>query len=105
MEIACKWKETATRQNGHFVIYTVDGGRFMILLAYLNYPIFRELLLMVEEKFGFTGCGPLQCPMKPLKNASKELEKALVSMASCRASLPSPCLHQTTPANMIRNMF
>ncbi|KAL4201044.1 hypothetical protein AMTRI_Chr02g214190 [Amborella trichopoda] len=73
MEIACKWKKPATRQRvrislqtttsekvglvvdeGHFAIYTTDGGRFMIPFAYLNYPIVRELLLMVEEEFGFT---------------------------------------------------
>ncbi|KAL4186535.1 hypothetical protein AMTRI_Chr09g14570 [Amborella trichopoda] len=122
MENARKWKKQAMRQRlylvadeGHFVIYTIDGRRFMILLAYLNCPIFRDLLLMAEEEFGFTGCGPLRASCEAFvmeyiisllsKNASKELEIALASMASCRDSLASPALHQTTAANMIQRGF
>ncbi|KAL4186549.1 hypothetical protein AMTRI_Chr09g14640 [Amborella trichopoda] len=91
--------------EGHFVIYITDR----------NCPIFRELLLMAEEEFGFTGCGPLRVPCEAFvmeyivsllrKNASKELDKALASMASCRTSLASLAPHQTTPANMIQHGF
>ncbi|KAL4186537.1 hypothetical protein AMTRI_Chr09g14560 [Amborella trichopoda] len=104
METARLWKKQAMRQRGHFVIYTTDGSRFMIPLVYLNHPIFRELFLMAEEKFGFTGCDPLRMPCEAF-NASKELEKASVSMASCRAYLASVAVHQTNPANMIQHVF
>ncbi|KAL4195195.1 hypothetical protein AMTRI_Chr05g63370 [Amborella trichopoda] len=87
LQMAHKWQKHAIKQKkrisfkrelpigegvclvadeGHFVIYTVDGNRFMILLAYLNRSIFRELLSMMEEEFGFTRCGPLQVPYEHL---------------------------------------
>ncbi|KAL4186544.1 hypothetical protein AMTRI_Chr09g14610 [Amborella trichopoda] len=133
LEIARKWQKQAMRQRkrtslkttseevgpvadeGHFVIYTTDGSRFVIPLAFLNRPIFRELLLMAKEEFGFVGSNPLRVPCEALvmeyivcllrKNASKELDKALAYMASCRTSLASLSLHQTTPANMIQHGF
>ncbi|KAL4186547.1 hypothetical protein AMTRI_Chr09g14620 [Amborella trichopoda] len=117
-EIAPKWQKQPMRQRaqislktnseevgpvadeGHFVIYTTDGSRLMI-----------PLLLLAEEVFGFTGCGPLREPCDAFameyvvsllrKNASKELDKALAYMGSCRTSLASLAFHQTTPANMI----
>ncbi|KAL4195176.1 hypothetical protein AMTRI_Chr05g63250 [Amborella trichopoda] len=89
--------------EGHFVICTIDGGRFMIPLPYLNRSIFRELLLMAEEEFGFTGHGPLMVPCEALvleyivsllrRNPPVEVEKALISVTSCRASIPP----QTAP--------
>ncbi|KAL4186548.1 hypothetical protein AMTRI_Chr09g14630 [Amborella trichopoda] len=133
MEIARKWQKQAMRQRvqvslkttseevrpvadeGYFVIYTTDGSRFVIPLTFLNRPIFRELLLMAEEEFGFTGCGPLRVPCEAFameyivsllrKNASRELDKALAAMASCRTSLASLALHETTSANMIHPGF
>ncbi|KAL4186533.1 hypothetical protein AMTRI_Chr09g14550 [Amborella trichopoda] len=130
METARKWKKQAMRislktttsekvglvaDEGHFIIYTIDGSRFMIPLAYLNQPIFRDLLLMAEEEFGFTGCGPLRVPCEAIvmeyivsllsKNVSKVLEKASFSMASCRAYLAFLAVHRTTPANRIQQGF
>ncbi|KAL4201042.1 hypothetical protein AMTRI_Chr02g214180 [Amborella trichopoda] len=131
METARKWKKQGMRERvrislktttsekvglvadeDHFVIYTTDGIRFMIPLAFLNDPIFREILLMAEEEFGFTGCGPLRPTSEAFvmqyivsllsKNASKELEKASAS-TSCRAYLACLTVHQTTPANMIQH--
>ncbi|KAL4201040.1 hypothetical protein AMTRI_Chr02g214170 [Amborella trichopoda] len=71
METARKWKKHAMRQRvrislkattsekvglvadeGHFIIYTTDRSHFVIPLAYLNQPIFGELLFMAEEEFG-----------------------------------------------------
>ncbi|KAL4201052.1 hypothetical protein AMTRI_Chr02g256670 [Amborella trichopoda] len=118
LEMARKWQKKAISQRrrislkrntsdqmdsvaaaGQFVIYTVAGSRFMIPLAFLNRHIFRELLLMAEEEFGLTGRHPLTLPCESFvmeyivhqlnKNASMEVEKALVSMACCRASHPS----------------
>ncbi|KAL4186545.1 hypothetical protein AMTRI_Chr09g34470 [Amborella trichopoda] len=117
LEIARKWQKKAMSQRrrislksntsnridsiaaeGHFVIYTVDGSRFMVPLAFLDHHIFRELLLMAEE-FGLTGCHPITLPCESFvmeyivyllnKNASLEVEKALVSMTCCRASHPA----------------
>ncbi|KAL4201041.1 hypothetical protein AMTRI_Chr02g256610 [Amborella trichopoda] len=134
LEIARKWQKKAMSQRrrislkrstsnrmdsvaveGHFVIYTVDGSRFVIPLAFLNRPIFQELLLVAEEEFGFTGCRPLIVPCESFvmeyivsllnKNASKEFDKALVSMACCRASHPSLVLHQAVSQPMIFHGF
>ncbi|KAL4186540.1 hypothetical protein AMTRI_Chr09g34450 [Amborella trichopoda] len=130
LEIARKWQKKAMSQRtlkrntsdrrdsaiveGHFVIYTVDGSRFMVPLAFLNRPIFRELLLMAEEEFGLTGRHPITVPCYSFvmeyivfllnKHASKEVEKALVSMACCRASHPSLAL-QAFSEPMILNSF
>ncbi|KAL4195192.1 hypothetical protein AMTRI_Chr05g63340 [Amborella trichopoda] len=112
-EITPKWQSQSSRgrrqqsdnelkdlvaDKGHFVIYTIDGSRFMIPLPYLNRPIFRELLLMAEEEFGFTGNGPLMVPCEAFvleyivsllrRNPPIEMEKALISVTSCRASIP-----------------
>ncbi|KAL4195196.1 hypothetical protein AMTRI_Chr05g63380 [Amborella trichopoda] len=118
LEIKPKWQRQSSRgrrqqsdneQNdlvadeGHFVIYTIDGGRFIVPLPYLNRPIFRELLLMAEEEFGFTGYGHLMVPCEAFvleyivsllrRNPPVEVEKALISVTSCRASIPP----QTAP--------
>ncbi|KAL4195175.1 hypothetical protein AMTRI_Chr05g63240 [Amborella trichopoda] len=97
--------------EGHFVIYTMDRSRFMIPLAYLNHPIFQELLSMAEEELRFTICGPLQVPCVASvmdyivsllsKNACVELEKAMVSITSCIEPLASLGLHRNIPANKI----
>ncbi|KAK1262560.1 hypothetical protein QJS04_geneDACA001336 [Acorus gramineus] len=51
---------TATTTNkGHFVVYTSDGSRFVVPLAYLKSDIIRELLEMSANEFGFPGDGPL----------------------------------------------
>ncbi|KAL4186542.1 hypothetical protein AMTRI_Chr09g34460 [Amborella trichopoda] len=132
LEMARKWQKKAIGQRrrislkrnisdrmdsvaaeGHFVIYTVDGSRFMIPLAFLNRPIFRELLLMAEEEFGLTGRHPLTLPCESFvmeyivhllnKNASMEVEKALVSMACCRGSHPSLVLEPFSEPMILRS--
>ena len=40
--------------KGHCVVYSADGRRFEVPLAYLGTPIFGELLSLLQE-FGFTG--------------------------------------------------
>ncbi|KAL6011851.1 hypothetical protein ACLOJK_002317 [Asimina triloba] len=40
-------------EKGHFVVYTMDGRRFMIPLGFLNSTVFKELLRMSEDVFGF----------------------------------------------------
>ncbi|RWR90621.1 auxin-responsive protein SAUR64-like protein [Cinnamomum micranthum f. kanehirae] len=48
--------------RGHFVVYTIDGKRFMVPLDHLNSPIFVELLRLSEEQFGLPCDGPITIP-------------------------------------------
>ena len=41
--------------KGHCVVYSVDGRRFEVPLAYLGTAIFGELLSLYQEEFGFAG--------------------------------------------------
>jgi hypothetical protein len=41
--------------KGHCVMYTSDGRRFEVSLAYLSTLVFSELLRMSQEEFGFMG--------------------------------------------------
>nr|DAD46611.1 TPA_asm: hypothetical protein HUJ06_016548 [Nelumbo nucifera] len=88
----------------HFVVYTADQKRFVIPLAYLNNPIFIELLRMSEEEFGLPSDGPITLPCDSAfaeyiismmqRRPSRDLEKALVvTLSTYRCSLSSS-LHQ-----------
>ncbi|KAL6011855.1 hypothetical protein ACLOJK_002321 [Asimina triloba] len=48
--------------KGHFVVYTVDGRRFMVPLEYLHCPIFQQLFKMSEDAFGLPSDGPIKLP-------------------------------------------
>ncbi|XP_057966001.1 indole-3-acetic acid-induced protein ARG7-like [Malania oleifera] len=41
--------------KGHFAVYVGEAQkkRFVIPISYLNHPLFRDLLNLVEEEFGF----------------------------------------------------
>ncbi|TKW34437.1 hypothetical protein SEVIR_2G307500v4 [Setaria viridis] len=41
--------------KGHCVVYSSDGRRFEVPLAYLGTAVFGELLSMAQEEFGFAG--------------------------------------------------
>ncbi|CAN6225326.1 unnamed protein product [Urochloa humidicola] len=41
--------------KGHCVVYSADGWRFEVPLAYLGTMVFSELLGMSQEEFGFAG--------------------------------------------------
>ncbi|KAL4195177.1 hypothetical protein AMTRI_Chr05g63260 [Amborella trichopoda] len=87
----------------------------MLPMAYLNRPIFRELLLMAEEEFGFTRCGPLKVPCEAFvmeyiisllsKNPPIEVEMALISITTCRSSIASLALCQAAPDLTILSSF
>ncbi|KAJ0960622.1 hypothetical protein J5N97_001498 [Dioscorea zingiberensis] len=49
-------------EKGHFFVYTSEGKRFMIPLAYIDNNIFKELLKISEEEFGLPGNGPITVP-------------------------------------------
>ncbi|KAF7067150.1 hypothetical protein CFC21_073067 [Triticum aestivum] len=48
--------------KGHCIMYTTDGRRFEVPLAYLGKTIFGELLRMSKEEFGFTCHGRIMLP-------------------------------------------
>ncbi|KAM0849235.1 hypothetical protein ACQ4PT_053845 [Festuca glaucescens] len=50
---AAKGCSTAVAGKGHCVMYTTDGRRFEVPLAYLSTVAFSELLRMSQEVFGF----------------------------------------------------
>lgn len=86
--------------KGHFFVYTIDGRRFMVPLAYLNSPIFIELFRVSEDQFGLACDGPIRVPCDAVfmefvvyfikRRLSKDVEKALLaSIASGRCSTPS----------------
>ncbi|XP_021773673.1 auxin-responsive protein SAUR66-like [Chenopodium quinoa] len=113
LKMAKKWQKIAAASRkriswpkpptdkGHFVVYTTDGRRFTIPLAYLKSELFIELLRIAEEEYGVTSSGPitLPCDSKFMEYAismiqrrvAEDLEKALImSLASCKYS---PMLH------------
>jgi Auxin responsive protein len=74
--------------KGHFVVYTIDGKRFMIPLDYLNTRIVMQLFQLSEEEFGYTVHGPIKLPCEAVfleyamdmmkRGVSKEVERALI---------------------------
>ncbi|XP_021848517.1 auxin-responsive protein SAUR66-like [Spinacia oleracea] len=107
LKMARKWQKIAAASRkriswprpvadkGHFVVYTTDGRRFIIPLAYLKSEIFIELFRIAEEEFGLTSSGPITLPCDSSfmeyaismiqRRVAEDLEKALImSLASCR---------------------
>ena len=84
-------------EKGHFVVYTIDGKRFMIPLDYLNSRIFIQLFNLSEEEFGFTVDGPITLTCEALfmeyamdllkRGVSEEVQRALLG------SVLLPCHH------------
>ena len=83
--------------KGHFIVYTTDGVRFEVPLAFLGTTVFGELFRMSQEEFGFAGVDSgritLPCDASMMeyamcllrRSASAEMEAAFLhSMAmSC----------------------
>ncbi|KAJ0964015.1 hypothetical protein J5N97_029137 [Dioscorea zingiberensis] len=84
---ACSTSSIA--EKGHFFVYTSEGKRFMVPLAYLDNNIFKELLKISEEEFGLPGDGPITLPCDAVsmeyvlsmlrRGVSQEVERALLS--------------------------
>ncbi|KAJ3690833.1 hypothetical protein LUZ61_019997 [Rhynchospora tenuis] len=76
-------------EKGHFVVYAIDGKRFMIPLEYLNTSLVMQLFQLSEEEFGFTVDGPITLPCEAefieyalgliKRGLSEEVERALLS--------------------------
>ncbi|KAJ9152426.1 hypothetical protein P3X46_025993 [Hevea brasiliensis] len=83
------FSQASSAGSGNFVIYTIDGIRFVIPLAYLSSDIFRELFKMSEEVFGLPSEGPIKLPCDAVfmgytvsliqKGLGKDIEKALLT--------------------------
>ncbi|KAL5983614.1 hypothetical protein ACLOJK_017702 [Asimina triloba] len=56
---ACK---NSASSKGHFIIYTTDGRRSAVPLAYHNTLIFQQLFRMSEDEFGLPRDGPITMP-------------------------------------------
>ncbi|KNA14555.1 hypothetical protein SOVF_106390 [Spinacia oleracea] len=123
IKMARKWQKLAASSRkriswprpmaneGHFVVYTEDGRRFMIPLTFLKNKIFIELLRIAEEEFGVTSSGPIKMPCDSnfmeyvismiQRCAAKDLEMALItSLASCRYSSSSHEHQEQTKPHM-----
>ncbi|KAH7692251.1 Small auxin-up RNA protein [Dioscorea alata] len=93
-------------EKGHFNVYTWEGKRFMLPLAYLDNSIFKELLRISEEEFGLPRDGPITLPCDAAsmeyvlsllrRGVSKEMEMALVSsiFSSCQSTFSMLALEQ-----------
>ncbi|KAM0851598.1 hypothetical protein ACQ4PT_052296 [Festuca glaucescens] len=88
---------TSVPVKGHCVLYTTNGVRFEVPLAYLTNVVFGELLRMSHEEFGFSGGDDgritLPCDAAVMeyamcllrRDASAEVVKAFLS------SIARPC--------------
>lgn len=54
---------SAVARKGHFAVYSREGQRFVVPIAYLKSNIFLELFKMSEEEFGLpAGDRPITLP-------------------------------------------
>ncbi|KAG8057645.1 hypothetical protein GUJ93_ZPchr0002g25128 [Zizania palustris] len=94
---------TSVAGKGHCVMYTADGIRFEVPLAYLSTAVFSELLRMSQEEFGFSSDERIMLPCDAAvmeyamcllkRNASVEVEKALLrSMVKNKTTTSKPAM-------------
>lgn len=95
-EASCGTSSMSVASKGHCVVYSADGRRFEVPLAYLGTEVLGELLRMSQEEFGFTSDGgriTLPCEASVIeyamclvrRDASEEVVSALLS------SMVRPC--------------
>jgi hypothetical protein len=96
---------TSVAGKGHFVVYSADGQRFEVPLAYLGTVVFGELLMLSQEEFGFAsdyGKITLPCDAAVMehvmcllrRDASEEVVRAFLSsmVRPCHTvSVMAPC--------------
>ncbi|KAH7692294.1 Small auxin-up RNA protein [Dioscorea alata] len=98
---------SSVAEKGHFFVYTSEGKRFMVPLAYLTNNIFKELLKISEEEFGLPGDGPISLPCDAAsmeymlsmlrRGVSEEVERALLSsiFISCKSTCSDLAVENT----------
>ncbi|CAL5087024.1 unnamed protein product [Urochloa decumbens] len=95
---SCGGASTSVAGKGHCILYSSDGRRFEVPLAYLSTAVFGELLSMAQEEFGFAGDdGRISLPCDAAmmeyvmcllrRDASEEVVRAFLS------SMVRPCHH------------
>ncbi|OEL17400.1 Auxin-responsive protein SAUR36 [Dichanthelium oligosanthes] len=99
---------TSVAGKGHCVVYSADGQRFEVPLAYLGTVVFGELLMLSQEEFGFAsddgkitlpcGAAVVEYVMSLLRrDASEEVVRASLSsmVRPCHTvSAVAPCNQQ-----------
>lgn len=93
-------------EKGHFVVYTLDGHRFVFPLDNLKTYIFRELLAMSAEEFGLSSSGPItfSCDASFLKDATNlinknvtiDMQRALIQSLFAKSNYPTCYVYQET---------
>ncbi|XP_039127677.1 auxin-responsive protein SAUR64-like [Dioscorea cayenensis subsp. rotundata] len=88
---------SSVADKGHFIVYTLEGKRFMVPLSYLESSVFKELFRMSEEEFGLPSDGPITLPCDSVfmeyllsllrRRVSKDVEKALFQSACSLGSV------------------
>ena len=92
--------------KGHCAVYTADGARFEVPLAYLGTAVFAALLRMSQEEFGFAGGDgriTLPCDAAVMeyamcllrRSASAEVEKAFLG------TMAMPCHYASRVAPFV----
>ncbi|KAH7692258.1 Small auxin-up RNA protein [Dioscorea alata] len=101
---ACSTSSVA--EKGHFNVYSLEGKRFMVPLAYLDNSIFKELLKISEDEFGLPRDGPITLPCDAAfmeyvlsllrRGVSKEMEMALLNsiFSSCKSTFSMLAVEQ-----------
>ncbi|XBI83299.1 hypothetical protein VPH35_091820 [Triticum aestivum] len=88
----CSTASSVVADEGHCMVYSTDGARFEVPLAYLGTTVFAKLLRMSEEEFGFAsgsdgGRITLPCDTMVMeyvlclirRETSEEVERAFLS--------------------------
>ncbi|CAN6464265.1 unnamed protein product [Victoria cruziana] len=99
-------KAATITERGHFVAYASDGKRYMVPLACLHRPVFRELLNMAEEEYGLNIDGAITLPIDSAvieyimlllqRDMSRQTESALLASlggSRCSSSVSSQGQH------------
>ena len=97
---------TSVAVKGHCAMYTADGRRFEVPLAYLSTTIIGELLRMSQEEFGFTSEGRITLPCDTTmmeyvmcllrREASEDVERALLNSIITTCHHPSRMMQAAT---------
>lgn len=72
-QILRRWRKKAAAATSRRIPSDVPAGhvavnvgasckRFVVRATYLNHPLFKKLLVLAEEEYGFTNTGPLAIP-------------------------------------------
>ncbi|KAJ0960619.1 hypothetical protein J5N97_001495 [Dioscorea zingiberensis] len=83
---------SSVSEKGHFFVYSLEGKRFMVPLAYLDNDIFKELLKTSEEEFGLPSDGPITMPCDAalILIEISEMAKKWQKVASFKRMISSP---------------